>query len=147
MINKILVAYDGTDCADRALLLGLDVAEKYSASMQILNVVELPVFGSPQDPIPASVNMAGFVKELRESHQAILAKAKEKAAQAKPNINVVTELREGDPPAQIVAAATEYAVDLIVMGHGGTGRLRELFLGGVSERVAHMARCAVLIVK
>jgi nucleotide-binding universal stress UspA family protein len=65
----------------------------------------------------------------------------------KPNLAVSTELREGNPAAQIVVEASEGKFDVVVLGHGGEGRLRELFLGGTSERVAHLARCAVLIVK
>jgi nucleotide-binding universal stress UspA family protein len=56
-------------------------------------------------------------------------------------------LREGNPASQIAAAAKEGVFDVVVLGHGGEGRLKELFLGGTSERVAHQARCAVLIVK
>ncbi len=147
MISKILVGYDGTDCANRALDFGLELAEKFSASVLILNVMELPVYGSPDDPLAVSAGMAGFVKDLRSTHEATLAKAAEKAAKAKPNVVVAAELREGDPSGQIVAAAAEGGFDVVVVGHGSEGRLRELFLGGTSERVAHQARCAVVIVK
>jgi nucleotide-binding universal stress UspA family protein len=64
-----------------------------------------------------------------------------------PNVNVAMELRDGNPPTQIVAVAVEGGFDLVVVGHGGEGRLRELILGGTSERVAHSAKCPVLIVK
>ena len=48
---------------------------------------------------------------------------------------------------QVVKAAEEGKFDVIVVGHGRESKLRELFLGSTSERVAHMAKCAVLIVK
>jgi nucleotide-binding universal stress UspA family protein len=147
LISKILVGFDGSECANRALEFGLDLADKYSASVLILNVLELPVYGGPEDPLAVSAGMAGFVKDLQEAHQATLAKGAEKAAQLKPNVKASTELREGDPSGQIVAAAEEGGFDVVVVGHGGEGRLRELFLGGTSERVAHLARCPVLIVK
>ena len=147
MIAKVLVAFDGTKCADKALDFGLDLAERYSASVLILNVLELPVYGSPDDSLSMSAGMAGFVKDLRKSHQDLLSKAAEKAWNLKPNMSVTVELREGNPPAQIVETATQGNFDVIVLGHGSESRFRELFLGGTSERVAHMARCAVLIVK
>jgi len=147
MISKILIGYDGTPCADRALELGLDIAEKYSASVVVINVVELPVFGSPEDPLAVSAGAAGFIKEIRLTHEAVLTRAKEKSAKLKPSVTVTTLLKEGNPPDQIVATATEEGFDAVVVGHGREGRVRELFLGGVSERVAHLARCAVIIVK
>jgi nucleotide-binding universal stress UspA family protein len=147
LISKVLVGFDGTKCAERALDFGLDLAEKYSAEVLILNVLELPTLGSPDDPLAMSAGMAGLIKDLRKSHEGVLANGFEKATKTKPNVKVAIELREGDPSAQIVIAAQEGNFDVIVVGHGKEGRIRELFLGGTSERVAHMARCAVLIVK
>ncbi len=147
MISKILVAYDGTPCSDRALEFGVDLAEKYAASVTIVNVVELPVFGNPQDSLAVAASMSGFVKDLRKAHEGMLVRAKEKASKLNTNVAVSELLREGDPPAQIVSAASEGGFDLVVVGHGGEGRLREMLLGGVSEKIAHMARCAVVIIK
>lgn len=147
LISKILVAVDGSECSWRALNFALDIAEKFSASMLILNVLELPVFGAPEEPMGISSSMIAVVKDLRKAHNDILVNAAEKAATLKPNMKVSTELREGNPASQIATAAKEGSFDIVVLGHGGEGRLKELFLGGTSERVAHQARCAVLIVK
>ncbi len=147
MIAKILVGFDGTKCAEKALEFGLDLAEKYSAEVLILNVLELPAYGNPDDPLAMPAGMAGLIRDLRKSHESVLANGLDKAAKTKPNVKVATELREGDPSAQIVVAAQEGGFDVIVVGHGGESRIRELFLGGTSERVAHTSRCAVLIVK
>lgn len=147
MISNVLVAIDGSECADKALTFALDLADKFSASLHIINVLELPAFSAPEQPLATSMNMVGAVRDLREAHMEILAQAEAKAKQLKPNLQVSTELREGNPAAQIVAVANEGGFDVVALGHGGEGRLRELFLGGTSERVAHLARCAVLIVK
>jgi nucleotide-binding universal stress UspA family protein len=87
------------------------------------------------------------VKDLRKAHEDILSKALERATTVKSSLRVTTELCEGDPPSQIVAVAHEGGFDAVVLGHGSEGRLKELFLGGTSERVAHLARCIVMIVK
>jgi nucleotide-binding universal stress UspA family protein len=147
LITKVLVAVDGSECATRALGFALDIAEKFSAPITILNVLELPVYSTPEEPMSVSPGMVGFVNDLRKVHEGILSKAAETAATLKPNMRTSTELREGDPPSQIVAAANEGKFDVVVLGHGGAGRLKEMFLGGTSERVAHLAKCAVLIVK
>lgn len=148
MISKILICTDGTQCAQRAQDFGLDLAEKYSAEVTILNVLEIPVFGNPENPsAAASTGMAGFIKDLRKTHQDTLTKAAERAATLKPRLMITTELKDGNPPDQIVATAAEGNFDVVVVGHGSESRIRELFLGGTSERVAHLAHCAVIIVK
>lgn len=147
MISKVLVAVDGSECANKALDFALDLAEKHSASVLILNVLKFPVYETRDDPLAVSPGMASFFKDLRRGHERILSEAASKAASAKPGVVVSTALLEGNPPDQIVATASEGGFDVIVLGHGGEGRLKEFFLGGTSERVAHLAKCAVLIVK
>jgi nucleotide-binding universal stress UspA family protein len=147
LISKILIGFDGTKCAEKALEFGLDLADRYSTEVLILNVLELPAYGSPDDPLSMSVGAAGLIRDLRKAHEEVLAKGFEIATKTNPNVKVATELREGDPPTQIVITAQEGNFDVIVVGHGGESRIRELFLGGTSERVAHQARCVVIIVK
>jgi nucleotide-binding universal stress UspA family protein len=49
---------------------------------------------------------------------------------------------------EIVSFAKEEGVDLVVVGHQGVGRVKEFFgLGGISEKVAHLAPCSVVIVR
>lgn len=147
MVTKILIAVDGTEAGNRALDFGLDLAEKYSASVLVLNVLDTPVYGTSTDPMALSAESALLIKDLRKVHESILAKATERAAAVKPNVAVRAELREGNPPDQIVLTAAEGGYDIIVLGHSDEGKARKLFLGSTSERVAHTARCAVLIIK
>jgi nucleotide-binding universal stress UspA family protein len=56
-----------------------------------------------------------------------------------------TEVRFGDPAAEILAAASG-GYDLIVMGRRGRGGVKKLLLGSVSERVVKDARCPVTVV-
>jgi nucleotide-binding universal stress UspA family protein len=147
LISKILVAYDGSKSAEKALTFGLDIAEKYSAPVTILNVIELPSLGTPEDPLALSVDTAGLIKDMRIAHQLMLSNALEKVSKLRFPVHVSTELREGYPADQIAAAAYEGKFSLIVLGHGGEGRLREILLGGTSDHVAHLSQSAVLIVK
>lgn len=148
MIKKILVAVDGTESGNKALDFGLDLAEKYTASVVILNVLDIPVYGilSNSMTTPSSSSLL-FLNDLRRVHTNLLDKASEYAMSVKPKLKVKTELREGSPPDQIVLMATEGDFDVVVVGHGAKGKVRRMFLGRTSERVAHLAKCAVLIVK
>ncbi|MGO8805984.1 MAG: universal stress protein [Candidatus Bathyarchaeia archaeon] len=71
----------------------------------------------------------------------------ERATKLKPTLKITSELKEGDASLQIVETAKNEEFDLIVIGHRGDSKIKELFLGSTSERVAHQAKCAVLISK
>jgi nucleotide-binding universal stress UspA family protein len=53
----------------------------------------------------------------------------------------------GQPATEILTAAEEPGVDLVVLGARGLGLLGRLVLGSVSDRVVHHAPCPVLVVK
>ena len=161
MITKILVGVDGSKNSEKALDSALDLAEKFSASILILNVfqpppelgyqanmvTQFPPSGISQDISGNQSNLSAFIKDLRKVHEAVLSKAGERAIKLKPILKITTELKEGNTPSQIIATATDGGFDLIVVGHMGEGGIKEFLLGSTSERVVHQARCAVLVVK
>lgn len=149
MINNVLVAIDGSENSNRALDFALDLADKYSAAVTVLNVSEAPTMGvMPQEPIDYSGSgMVVFSKDFRKLHDEIINKAVAHAKALKPNVAVSSKLREGNPASEIVAAAKEGGFDVVVVGHKGAGRVKEMFLGSVSEKVVHLAPCPVVIVR
>ena len=148
MIRKVLVAVDGSENSGRALDFGLDLAEKFGATVTVLNVSESPVMGAvPMEPTTVSgESMVVFAKDLRRFHEEILSKAVAHAKAVKPGVEVFWKYVEGDPALEIVAAAKD-GFDVVVIGHRGLGRVREMFLGNISEKVAHLAPCPVVIVR
>ena len=92
-------------------------------------------------------NTAAFGKDLRKIHDEILSRSVAHAKAVKPNLSVSSMLKEGDPALEIVNTAKEGGFDVIVIGHRGLGKMKELFLGSISEKVAHLAPCPVIIVK
>lgn len=60
---------------------------------------------------------------------------------------VETEVRLCHPAQQIVQAAQEHQVDLIVVGHGGHSGVWGMFLGTTAEKVSRHVPCSVLIVR
>ncbi len=161
LITKILVGIDGSENSEKALDCALEIADKFSAAVLILNVFQVPPeFGYqinmfqqssssayPQRPIGYQPNIVSVIDELRKMHEAVLSKATERATKLKPALKITAELKEGYPPSQIVETAVNGEFDLIVIGHRGDSQIKELFLGSTSERVAHQAKCPVLIAK
>ena len=149
MIRNILVGVDGSENSDRALDFALDLAEKFNASIMILNVSEsLAMSAIPQESITYSGgNTASFGKDLRKIHDEILSRSVARAKAVKPNLSISSMLKIGDPALEIVNTAKEGGFDVIVVGHRGSGKKKELFLGGISEKVAHLTPCPLIIVR
>ena len=148
MIDKILVAIDGSQNSYKALDFALDLAEKYNAQVLVLNVFQLPAISKvPDEPLAYSGSDAAFFQDLKKIHEETLAKAVSKAKSLKPRLVISSELKEGEPALQIVSVAKEGGFDVIVVGHKGESRMKEILLGGTCEKVAHSADCSVIIVK
>lgn len=60
---------------------------------------------------------------------------------------VDTYVRAGVPAEEIIRAANELDVDLIVVGGRGKGAVEAILLGSVSYRVLHHAPCPVLVTR
>jgi nucleotide-binding universal stress UspA family protein len=149
LIKNILVAVDGSENSERALNFALDLADRYNAPLTVLNVSESPAIGAvPLEPTSISGDtLALFSKELRVLHEDILKKAVAHAKELNPKVEVSSKLREGDPASEIVAEAKESGFDVVVVGHRGASRVKEIFLGNISEKVSHLAPCPVIIVR
>ena len=160
LITKILVGVDGSENSEKALVFALEIAEKFSSSVHILNVyqpppesgyqlnsLQIPATAYPQEqPGYPSITVSSE-RDLRKLHETILSRVTEKATKLKPAIKISSVLRDGDVPLQIVETAERGQFDLIVLGHRGDSKVNELFLGSTSESVVHRAKCAVLITK
>jgi nucleotide-binding universal stress UspA family protein len=148
LIKNVLVAIDGSENSVKALDFALDLAEKYAAKVTILNVFESPAMGViPQSAGYFGDNMPVFANELTKFHEEILAKALTHAKEIKPDLEISTALRDGDPAVEIVAMGKDEGFDVVVVAHRGVGRVRGVLLGSVSEKVARLASCPVIIVR
>ena len=85
--------------------------------------------------------------ELRKRGEEILESMQQEFQSSKHfMVNFRKMLREGDPAAEIVKAAEEEDVDLIILGTG-KNIIDKRLLGSVSEKVVHSAPCNVLLVR
>lgn len=145
LIEKILVAIDGSDHSDHALDFAIDLALRYSAKILLLTVVP-PVF-LPIHSLKVIKSQAidDASKELEECFSRILSDAETKAKKT-TRLKVFTRLEHGNPDEVIISTAKLGNFDMVVIGSRGLGR-RDYALGSVSSRVADSASCPVLIVK
>lgn len=133
---KILVAYDGSESAQRALEQTAELASNGS-TVSVISVAEpLPQFGR------AAPMMLPEEDEERR-HELDDAKA---TLAAKGIVAAVVE-RKGDAATMIVDEAERESVDMIVMGTRGLNTTRRWLMGSVSSRVVQHAPCNVLVVR
>jgi nucleotide-binding universal stress UspA family protein len=150
-IKNILVAVDGSATSDKALDFAVALSEKFGATLKVLNVSEaltVGVVSIEQAPsLGAGVNLPVNTKDFRQIHEQILSKSLDRAKMNNPEGAISSVLREGDPALEIVSVAKEGGFDVVVVGHVGMGKVSELILGGVAEKVVHLAPCPVVIVR
>ena len=148
MINKILVAIDGSKTADSALDFALDLAKKYSAEtliVSVLDVISLSLVSRGMLFSPTSTTK--YLEDLEAFYKKVLTDALKKAKKLKVKLKISKKLLKGRAADKIVETANRGSFDLIVIGSRGLGEIKEFFLGSVSDRVADEAKCPVLIVK
>jgi nucleotide-binding universal stress UspA family protein len=140
--NRILVATDFSEQADKAFGAALALAERKQAELHLVHALEvaLPLFEPYAVVIPAD-----WVGEARKLSQEKLDTAR--ATVTARGLTGTTHL--GDVPAAhaIAERAREIGADLVVVGtHGHTG-LKHVVLGSVAERTVEYAPCSVWTVK
>jgi len=149
IIKRVLVGIDGSKNSEKALEFALDFAEKYGSEVMLLNVSEsLAISQVSQESVqyPGITSTNVLAKDLRRIQEELLAKTLEHARMLKPTLAVSSMSKEGDPALEIVETVKEGHFDAIVIGHKGLGKMREIFLGSVSEKVVHLASCPVILV-
>lgn len=145
----IVVGYDETDAASRALARAADLAEKFGSTVVVASIASLRV--TPPNPIggvlpgldPAERFAFETVNELDEAdHHLAAARAYLGGRGIEPEL--VTDV--GGPGERIVALAEERNADLIVVGSHAHGFLDRFFAVSVTDDVVRQTSCDVLLV-
>ena len=136
----ILVAIDGSECSQRAVLYAARRAKETSCKVDLLHV-EKPVMAWEIGAI-SSLDDVTSAREV-ESRKLLEAAAGEFG----PNTVVEELVISGEPAATILEQAAKRGVDEIVMGSRGMRPLGAAMLGSVAYKVLHEAKVAVVVVR
>jgi nucleotide-binding universal stress UspA family protein len=133
-MKRILLAYDGTDPARRALDMAADLAKRYEAPVSVVSVIPVHAGRAPIEPW-----------DDPQSHAAQLQEAKRLLAEQ----GIEAELLDpaGDPAEAIERVAEAGGFDMIVVGSRGLGTVGRFLQGSVSEHVATHAHATVVIAR
>lgn len=133
-MKKILIAYDGSDPARRALDTAADLSKLTGASVSVVSVVPMHVGRFPVDPWDDTSTHA---QELLEARRILADKG------------IDAELIEptGEPASTIERIAEDGGYDTVVVGSRGLDLMSRVLQGSVSEHVATHAKATVVIAR
>jgi nucleotide-binding universal stress UspA family protein len=133
-MEKILIAYDGSEPSKRALAAAATLGKAFGARLGVVSVVPHRPGRFPIDPWDDTKVHA---EELLEARQLLRAQGLE------------AELIEpaGDPAVMIEEVAEKGGYDTIVIGARGLGALGRFLHGSVSEHVATHAAATVVVAR
>jgi len=137
-MKTIVVGYDATEPAKRALERAAQLAETFGAKLIVTSVapVALPAVRGTYGAVDPTDTPEQHHEELVEAHGYLRGRAIE--AEYQPAI--------GEPADTIVEVAELRDADLIVVGTREPNLIQRLLGQSVSEAVSRQARCDVLIV-
>jgi nucleotide-binding universal stress UspA family protein len=138
-MKKILVAIDGSEGSRAAIDEALELAGQVGAQVTFAFVRRPPsaLLGYPYYGRLLSTELA--------TARATVAAAELRAEEA--GVESATTVLEGEPVDEILSAADNRGVDLIVMGSRGRGPFAGALLGSVSSAVVQHADVPVLVAK
>ncbi|MGJ8606161.1 MAG: universal stress protein [Marivita sp.] len=171
MADTIVVATDGSDTGRRAVDFAATMSKEFGQPLCIVHVLML---GRPTEEFAKMAEVEGLAKPALKSGgtggmaalsglfpsaedeigtarmitalgEHVAASAKERAEEVGAR-NVTTRICAGDIADEILDIAEAEKADVIVLGRRGLGRVREVLLGSVSQKVLHHADCKVVIV-
>jgi nucleotide-binding universal stress UspA family protein len=136
-MNTIVVGYDETDAARRALERAAQLAKAFRSKLIVTSVAPIMMsVGRSSGPIDPTETPSEHIEELKHAQSYLEREGLE--AEYVPAI--------GDPAQTIAELAEERNADLVVVGTRAPGVMARLLHQSVSESVAHKVACDVLIV-
>lgn len=151
-MRTILVGYDGTRAAERALARAAELAEAFRSKVVVVSVA------TPQPLVDPGAGAFGLMpyrsyspEELEAGPRAdeeLWRQHRERVQSFLAGAGIAVEFAGvvGQPAEEIVELAAQNDADLIVVGTREPGFVERLLGGSVSQEVARRAGCDVLIV-
>lgn len=142
MVKHILVPYDGSEPANHAFELALELAKLYKANVMVVTCIVIHAHVNPV----LNVAFLDTIKLQKEGAKKDLSKLESKVKEF--GIPFQTDVLEAISITDVlVSYAESHNIDLIIMGSRGLGGFKKLLLGSVASGVVEHSKCPVLIVK
>lgn len=140
--NKILVAYDESEVATRALKMAADLAlPNPEAHVDVVYVIPIPLLDESQ-----MQSFQDILDMMISDGEDLLADAVKTMGEALEPRTDSLLLTGTNPASEILKLLDQRDYDLVVLGSRGLSGLKE-YIGSVSHKVIHGSSVPVLVVK
>ncbi len=145
MFERILVPVDGSDGANAALELAVEIQKKFDSELLLLCVYR------HYSLLEASMSMVNpdrpenLDESMRQHASNVVEHAKKFAADLGSK-NLRGFVKSGPPARTIVNFAKDKNASLIVLGSRGLGDVEGYLLGSVSHKVTSLSHCPTMVV-
>ena len=142
-LEKILVAYDGSEAASAALDLAADIgAGNDEIGIDIVNVGAIPLLSDDQ-----LVSFASVRELMERDAEALLSDAVARLDERDIDNDVETYILNGtDTATEIAKLAEQDGYDIVIIGSRGLGGIKG-YLGSVGHKLLSICNKPVLIAK
>lgn len=156
---KILIAYDGSDCAIAALddLCRAGMPREAEATIISVSEVWFPLphnsiavtasTGSSLNIPPTTLTQAASAAQPITETRALALQASNRLQAHFPAWKIKAEELSGSPAREILKKADQVRPDLVVVGSQGHSGLGRFLLGSVSQKVVNEAPCSVRVAR
>lgn len=145
-IKKILFPTDFSETAQNAFRYALLLADKFEASIEVLNVV-YPQYETIELPVLAASATRAKVDASDEMVKTFIEHGLAQVGKSLAHVPIITaEIAVGEPTVLINAIANRKEIDLIVMGTKEHHNLFENLFGSTSTEVLANSSCHTLII-
>ena len=142
-MQRVLVATDGSEGAGRALAAAAELAKAGAAELVIVNV-EQGHLSAGLEAMRETENES--VDEILYAASAEILKRAQTKAAALGVAKIRTYSGLGDVAGFLLDVIEKEQPDIAVVGRRGHGRLMKLLIGSISQKLASLAPCKVLVV-
>jgi nucleotide-binding universal stress UspA family protein len=141
LFTNILVAIDGSDASQRALVRAVEEAKVWNARLHVIYVVETGLFSS----LPADNTVEIMYRVLEKEGSTVLEKAKKFATEN--GVTVSTHMKQGHAGSEVVTLAEKEKADLVMIGSHGKSQTDRLLIGSVSTYVVTHSTVTTMVVR
>jgi nucleotide-binding universal stress UspA family protein len=136
---KILIAHDGSEGAQKALDLAIDLTKRFRAKLHMIMVKEPLRFPTRLDDV------ANAEEEASQRFEQVIADAV--ALATKRRIATESHVVAGHPVPTIVEFIERDGFDLLVIGYMGHSAIYKGVIGSTTDRLVELAPCHVVVAK
>ncbi|MFZ9887132.1 MAG: universal stress protein [Myxococcota bacterium] len=138
--RRILVAIDGSEPAERALVLATSLAQKTGASLDVVTVIDL----GQVDVYDGFYLTDRQINEIQQRvHDAVVDKAR---VQVPAEVDASFRILRGSARKTLLEESERAGVDFLVLGRTGKGAWQRMVEGSVSRSLTVHAPVPVIVV-